>query len=78
MAGETEGSLEDQEEMMPVGGQSQAEETKWQQNQVKKGMEYMRSLCGIEKTFQPWISDGLQVIFPLSLIKRFVQKAECT
>lgn len=44
MAGETEGSLEDQEEMMTVGGQSQAEETKWQQNQVKKGMEYMRSL----------------------------------
>ena len=44
MAGETEGSLEDQEEMMTVGGQSQAEETKWQQNQVKKGMEYLRSL----------------------------------
>lgn len=44
MAGETEGSLEDQEEMMMVGGQAQAEETQWQQNQVKKGMEYTRSL----------------------------------
>ena len=44
MAGKTEGSLEDHEEMMTVGGQSQAEETQWQQNQVTQGMENTRSL----------------------------------
>ena len=44
MAEETEGSLEDHEEMMKVGGQSQVEETQWQQNQVTQRMENTRSL----------------------------------